>query len=170
MFRDTLEFILAVARHWSTLMTGGIIIGALDLWQNTGHSVPPFLYWSVAIVALFVAFFRAWRDEHQAKEGVLQKAGPPSRLDRQAISAWLELHNEKKRLQEELELSIESLESLEPEPNPDILPDDPGYWPVTWPGDREYRKVSRKIDRLREDLGLIKEKLKTAPKIPRDEP
>lgn len=65
------RFIASVFEHWGALVTGGVFIGALSVWQNTGHSVRPLVYWAVAFVTLFIAFFRAWNDEVNAKEKAL---------------------------------------------------------------------------------------------------
>jgi hypothetical protein len=67
--RRLLEFTIAVVRHWGALVTGGVLIGALGTWQSTGHTVKPWVYWLVAIVALFVAFFRAWKDKAEQLDG-----------------------------------------------------------------------------------------------------
>lgn len=73
----TVEFALAfrflrdVVRHWGSLVTSGAIIGAIGIWQATGHHVRGSVYWAIAILGLFVAFYRAWNDERVAKEKAL---------------------------------------------------------------------------------------------------
>jgi hypothetical protein len=34
-----LKFLTAVLKHWGVIVTGGMVIGLLSLWQNTGHVV-----------------------------------------------------------------------------------------------------------------------------------
>lgn len=60
-----LKFITAVLKHWGVIVTGGIVIGLLSLWQNTGHGVPPGVYWAVAVVGLLTAFYRTWLDQYK---------------------------------------------------------------------------------------------------------
>lgn len=62
------NFLRAVARHWASLVTGGIIIGAISIWQGTGHSAPPNAYWAIALGALLISVFKTWNDERTAKE------------------------------------------------------------------------------------------------------
>lgn len=89
-------FVMAVARHWGSLVTGGIVIGVLGIWQNTGHSINSGVYWGVAIVGLFIAFYKAWLDEHIAKESLLHASHGNT-------SDWIQLSAEKRRLQDELD-------------------------------------------------------------------
>src|SRR5579864_2016065 len=70
-FRTFLRFIWAVLRHWGAIVTGGILIGLLGIWQGTGHHVAPTVYWIVAIVGIFVGCYKAWNDERIATEGAL---------------------------------------------------------------------------------------------------
>jgi uncharacterized membrane protein len=67
------QFIKSVTHHWGVLVTGGVAIGVLGVWQGTGHVVKPWVYWLVAIVGLFVAFFKAWNDQANEKEKALAK-------------------------------------------------------------------------------------------------
>jgi hypothetical protein len=62
------EYIGAVAHHWGTLVTGGVAIGVLGIWQGTGHSVPRSVYWCLGLIALFISCFRAWLAERKAKD------------------------------------------------------------------------------------------------------
>jgi hypothetical protein len=70
-FSSAFGFTWSVFRHWGALVTGGILIGCLSIWQGTGHYVPPTIYWIVAIVGIFVACYKAWNEERKAKEGAL---------------------------------------------------------------------------------------------------
>jgi hypothetical protein len=60
-------WIVSVARHWGVLMTSGVLIGAVGVWQGTGHRVAPTVYWAIAIVGLLGASFRAWIEEFSAR-------------------------------------------------------------------------------------------------------
>jgi hypothetical protein len=60
-----LKFITAVLKHWGIIVTSGIVIGLLSLWQNTGHGVPHSVYWSVAVIGLLTAFYRTWLDQYK---------------------------------------------------------------------------------------------------------
>jgi len=65
--RKFTRWLVSVVRHWGSLVTGGVIIGILGVWQGTDHRVPPFAYWIVAILGLIAAFYKAWAAEHDAK-------------------------------------------------------------------------------------------------------
>jgi hypothetical protein len=60
---EIVAFCKAVARHWGSLVTGGIVIGALAVWQGTGHRVAPGVFWVIASCALLLSFFLAWKDQ-----------------------------------------------------------------------------------------------------------
>ena len=76
VMRRLLEFTVAVLHHWGALVTGGVLIGILSIWQSTGHTVRPWVYSSIAIVALFVGFFRAWNDKAKQLEGHANRPRP----------------------------------------------------------------------------------------------
>lgn len=54
-------------------MTGGLLIGLISIWQNTGHQVPGKVFWIIAILGIFVACYRAWNEERIAKEKALSE-------------------------------------------------------------------------------------------------
>lgn len=56
-------FAQSVFHYWGALVTGGVLIGVLAIWQNTDHVVWPWIYWAVAIIAFFVACFKAWNEQ-----------------------------------------------------------------------------------------------------------
>ena len=58
----------AVRRQWGTLVTGGAIIGALGIWQGTGHTLPSGVYWVVGVAGLAFSFYRAWLEQHTEVE------------------------------------------------------------------------------------------------------
>jgi len=153
MLKNIWNFIRAVARHWGALMTGGFLIGLLFIYQGTGHTVLPSVYWGIALVALFVAFYRAWAEERSAKEEALHRVSGDQR--KPSREYWLELYKEKQRLEEELE----STEFLNP-------PDVKGSLPIArWMTDLEMyesMKRHRKVTRLKKELKLIEDQLRLA--------
>jgi hypothetical protein len=67
------HFLYAVSRHWGSLMTSGFLMGFLYIWQGTGHDVPHYIFWIIAIVGIFVACYKAWDEERLAKEKALSE-------------------------------------------------------------------------------------------------
>jgi hypothetical protein len=57
------QFCQSVLRHWGTLVTGGAIIGGIGIWQGSGNAVNPWVYWTIAIIALVIACFKTWNDQ-----------------------------------------------------------------------------------------------------------
>lgn len=161
MFRTLFKFIAAVAHHWGTLVTGGSIIGLLAIWQGTGHHVPPYIFWFVAIIALFAAFFKAWKAELDAKEAAISQ-----RVAIVRSTTWQQLRVEKKQLEDELEIEEKYFYRWRNQLNPGSLPDDPNAWfdprsSMSEQEQDEYATRNRKAARLRENIELIKEKLKS---------
>src|SRR5438477_10256382 len=70
------RFCRAVVGHWGLLVTSGTIIGMNGIWQSTVHHVPGYVYWAIAVIGLFIAFYRAWREEHIAKEQATETLRP----------------------------------------------------------------------------------------------
>jgi len=69
MMPHTWRFICAVAGHWVSLMTGGILALALVLYERiTGADVPLSVYWAIAAFTVFAWTFLAWRDEYLGRE------------------------------------------------------------------------------------------------------
>ncbi|HEY1527814.1 MAG TPA: hypothetical protein VGH51_16395 [Candidatus Angelobacter sp.] len=62
VIKQATEFLNAIRKHWGSLVTSGSLIGLLTLWQNTGHNVRTWIYWTVAIVGFGIACFKAWND------------------------------------------------------------------------------------------------------------
>lgn len=62
---EAVRFLRAVLKHWGSIVTGGVFIGGVSLWQSTGHFVAHWIYWSIASIGLLVAFYRAWLGEHK---------------------------------------------------------------------------------------------------------
>jgi hypothetical protein len=55
----------AVAEHWGSIVTSGVLIGVIGIWQATGHYVPHSAYWFVASLGLLRAFYRTWLGERE---------------------------------------------------------------------------------------------------------
>jgi hypothetical protein len=62
------RFLIAVARGWGALVTGGFLIGLVTIYQSTSHPVAPWIYWSIGLGAVFVACFEAWNEQFDAAE------------------------------------------------------------------------------------------------------
>ncbi len=100
-----LQFVNDVRKHWGILVTSGAAIGALGIWQSTGHFVPHSVYWAVPVIGLLVAFYRTWLDEHQQVVTLTPQLGGDKReLIRvitvlraimQDVSFWLDIVNNK---------------------------------------------------------------------------
>jgi hypothetical protein len=69
------KFLRAVFDHWGSLVTSGVFIGALAIWQGTGHAVKPVVYWIVAVAGLLIAVFKAWQEQLGEKEKALAEIG-----------------------------------------------------------------------------------------------
>src|SRR3989442_8246889 len=65
--RTFLLWLNSLRRHWGSLVTSGAIIGALGIWQGSGHYVRPSVYWIICTVGLVAASYRAWLQEHDAR-------------------------------------------------------------------------------------------------------
>jgi hypothetical protein len=63
--QSPLKFADAVRKHWGSIVTSGAIIGALGIWQSTGHFVKPFVYSAIGVIGLLFATYRAWDDQYQ---------------------------------------------------------------------------------------------------------
>jgi hypothetical protein len=65
MLSDIVEFAKAVVTHWGSLLTGGLIIAAIWIYEHfKGES----LSWRFALVVLVLCFlaatYMAWRDQY----------------------------------------------------------------------------------------------------------
>ncbi len=63
-------FLKAVGKHWGSIVTGGMAMGLLGIWQGVGHPIKPWVYWLIAIVGLAIAFYRAWLDQYQKVDAI----------------------------------------------------------------------------------------------------
>jgi hypothetical protein len=65
MNKEPLEFVNSVRKHWGSLVTSGSLIGGLSIWQGTGHSVRPWIYWLVALGGFTIACFKSWQEQQR---------------------------------------------------------------------------------------------------------
>jgi hypothetical protein len=63
--RNIVQFINAVLRHWGALLTGGIPLALLWLYQGQGHPIPQWLYGAAGILAFLPAAFLAWDEQRE---------------------------------------------------------------------------------------------------------
>jgi hypothetical protein len=62
--RLALKFALGVITYWGTFVTGTALVGAVSIWQTTGHRVAPGVYWVMAGTGLLVGSYKMWKDEY----------------------------------------------------------------------------------------------------------
>jgi hypothetical protein len=68
MRKDVGLFLDALRKHWGSLVTSGALIGFVGIWQGSGHTVKPWVYWAIGLVGFVAACFFAWRDETRKTE------------------------------------------------------------------------------------------------------
>lgn len=166
MFHDFWDCARAVWRHWIGLLTGGVLMFMLGFLQNTGHKIPPTAYWLVALGTLFFAFFKAWRDEHRAKQEALNKLTLQPNVPSSPALSWDKLYEEKKRLEHELENHLKYLAQFEPQFVKGSVLDDPNSWyqpEIPEVEESEYQKRKRMAVYIRENLEIIKGKMRRSP-------
>ena len=61
-------FVKEICKYWGALVTGGALIGLLGIWQSTKHAVPPWVYWTIAVLALVFASGQAWIAKYEELE------------------------------------------------------------------------------------------------------
>jgi len=71
------KFVGAVGHHWGILSTGGFLIGVVNLWQNTGHTIAKGIGWLIGVGALLVAFFKAWNEQYERAEALTSETQEP---------------------------------------------------------------------------------------------
>src|ERR1700739_943903 len=71
--RNIRIFVRDVLGYWGALVTGGVIIGALSIYQNLGHTIAPWVYGSIAVIAIVVASYRAWVFQFVKRQEVEEK-------------------------------------------------------------------------------------------------
>src|SRR5271155_4432481 len=106
--RDPVRFLRAALRHWGSIVTSGIFIGGVSLWQSTGHFVAHWIYWSIASIGLLIACYRAWLDERKHVVDLTTELGAKmaelkdeseraTQLQREAVSIKEQSENENKK-------------------------------------------------------------------------
>jgi len=65
-FLDVWEFIVAVLVQWASLLTGGIVVGAVVIYERFRKPLPRAVAIAAITLALFVAVFLPWREKHRA--------------------------------------------------------------------------------------------------------
>jgi hypothetical protein len=64
MFRHVWDFFVAVIRQWGALLTGGVVVAVIGVYEHAGQkSISGWPFWSAVNAALFIACFLAWRKE-----------------------------------------------------------------------------------------------------------
>ena len=93
MANEFWPFAVSVASHWVSLLTGGIIVLTIGVWERlTRKSVPRQLYFAIMGSALFISCFLAWREEHSKTEHLaleFQEVNPLSPTQRESLRASL---------------------------------------------------------------------------------
>jgi len=88
------QYLLALVDHWAALMTGGILIAILALFERArGQAVSWRAYLLIAVVCFFVASFLAWKDENAAKlhaECLLSHAQNAKEIRKRFVSQHLQ--------------------------------------------------------------------------------
>src|ERR1051326_2498155 len=67
VMNDLTSFFSALLNHWVVLMSGVVSLAITLILRIRGKDISNKVFWSIAVVFLFVACFLAWRDEHIAK-------------------------------------------------------------------------------------------------------
>jgi hypothetical protein len=71
MLRHAWEFVVAVARQWGALATGGFVVALIGVYERlNGRPIAGRLFWIAVIISLLVAFFLVWRKERLGVEGL----------------------------------------------------------------------------------------------------
>jgi hypothetical protein len=64
MLNDLGGFVLAAVHRWGVLATGGLIVGAIAVYEHlSSKSITGWPLWVVIFLSIFVAVFSAWRDQ-----------------------------------------------------------------------------------------------------------
>ncbi len=70
---EPLIFVGAVIKEWGVIVTSSAGIGAVALYQGTGHVVRPSVYWTIGIGGVFLACYRVWLKEYRRAEAERRK-------------------------------------------------------------------------------------------------
>jgi hypothetical protein len=76
ILRHVWEFLVAVLRQWAALVTGGLIVAVIGLYEHaTGRQFAGRFFWIAVIISLVVAFFLVWRKERLEVERLTRRRG-----------------------------------------------------------------------------------------------
>jgi len=101
---EILQFIVSVLHHWQVLLTGGIVIAALTIYERYKKKALRWqTYFRLIVGFLIVAMFLAWRDEHQISQN----------LKTTQASSEATLREKEKRI-EDLKVKIEDIARSKP--------------------------------------------------------
>src|SRR5437879_2337536 len=69
MFRHISQFVVAVARSWGVLTTGGFVVAVIGLWEHlSARPIVGWPLWIAVALSLVCACFSAWRKERLTVE------------------------------------------------------------------------------------------------------
>jgi hypothetical protein len=91
---EPVRFLKAVLKHWGSIVTSGVFIGAVSLWQSTGHFVAHWIYWSIASIGLLIACYKAWLIEREQVVDLTTKLGAEVAKLKQETERAAQLHVE----------------------------------------------------------------------------
>jgi len=78
MLAQIWQFVVAVARHWGALVTGGFIVGLIAVIEHVQQkSISGWPLWIAIIISLFVAFLLVWRNERRNVIALTDKLHDP---------------------------------------------------------------------------------------------
>jgi hypothetical protein len=67
--RHAWEFVVAVARQWGALATGGFVVALIGVYERlNGRPIAGRPFWIAIMISLVVAFFLVWRKERLTVE------------------------------------------------------------------------------------------------------
>jgi hypothetical protein len=69
LVQSFLEFVAAVIAQWATLVTGGVVVAVLTLWEKRHKPIPWHTTRWIFLAFLFIAIFLAWEDAHRTAVG-----------------------------------------------------------------------------------------------------
>jgi hypothetical protein len=76
--RHLWDFLIALARRWGVLMTGGFIVGLITLYQYlTARSISGWPVWAGLALSLSAAVFLTWREERLTVEKLSAEIATP---------------------------------------------------------------------------------------------
>jgi hypothetical protein len=69
MLRHAWEFAVAVVRQWGVLVTGGVVVALISVYEHwSERPIAGRLFWIAIIISLVAAVFLAWRKERLTVE------------------------------------------------------------------------------------------------------